>query len=1071
MTYKNAFGRSRRLPGFCLRAIVPIGRGRFSPQHASTFVALLLLTSTAAVPSLWAQGNSGTVVGTIQDASGASVPDAEVSATGVQNRGGLTVRSDGAGYYTIASVPVGTYTITVTKQGFTTTRQEGVEVRVGTQVSVSVKLDVATSSTAVSVTESLVSLDTTSSRTSTTIDNKDFESLAKGRTFNSILALAPGVRNEVKSGTAGVGGIQVDGSSGLENSYYLDGIQSSDPISGALRPQNAVPLDFIRQLDVHTGGFEAEYGGATGGVVTAVIRSGANDFHGLVQFEGTGSSMNAGDRGYWQRSPSNSNAADFFRPKRDNYSILYPEAYLSGPILRNRLFFFGGYNQEIENTTRTINYSAGPRTYTQYRLRNYQVGTLDWAATSRLRVYGSYLYSPFRREGSLPNRDPRVAAPTNDLSIQGGYVPSQTVSTHVSYSITPNLVFDGYYGYKYLNDKDGNYGISPQPYVQYQSAASQSFIPVPSSLNFGSGFNNVTTTLATARDQTSRHQVRGDLSYTTTLFGQQHNFKGGYSFERIGENKFQDYSNGNFQVFWGQRFSRAQVTNATGAYGYYIWQDGVRIDSNVNGRNQGFYLQDNWRIHPRVTINAGIRLENEYLPPYRTTYRGVPVDRPISFGWGDKIVPRLGVAWDVTGDGTWKVSGSFGYFTDIIKYGLAQGSFGGQQWISHVYQLNSPNVLNLSRANPGLLGPEITSYDNRTIDVVDGKWNGVDPEIKPFRSRDINFAVDHRIGSRLTASLRYTRKDIIRAIEDIGVLDADGNEQYIIGNPGFGATRNTGSVYGQKTPNGNFLVPKATRQYDGVEFRVQGQIKGFFIVPSYTWSRLYGNYSGLGNSDEAGRSDPNNNRSFDLPFYYFDQSGSQRNVLGLLGTDRTHSFKLYSSYTVNSRAGATTISVNQLAYSGTPDSTSYIYLSAPTYPYGRGDLHRTPAYLQTDLALFHDFKFTERFALRLSANIQNLWNQGVVIARVSQLNWSGAIPDSALPVNSFFAGYDVRRFVFPGNTDAPYNPIYGRPGAAVANGGGPNPTVGNSSAFAATNPNFGAYQDGRVFRLGLRFTF
>jgi hypothetical protein len=279
----------------------------------------------------------------------------------------------------------------------------------------------------------------------------------------------------------------------------------------------------------------------------------------------------------------------------------------------------------------------------------------------------------------------------------------------------------------------------------------------------------VSTTLATIRDQTTRHGINADLTYLASFFGQQHTFKGGYSWERIGENELSNYTNGRFQVYWGQPFSRASITNVNGIYGYYTWEDGVRVDSNVHGRNQGFYLQDDWRIHPRVTLNIGVRLENEYIPPYLSSYQGYPVDNPISFGWGAKIVPRLGGVWDITGNGKWKLSGSFGYFTDIIKYNLASGSFGGQVCFTHVYQLNNPNVL----SPPGGFAALHTQRHH------------------------------HRNRGQSECWIQREAKSISS------------------GTPGM-APRDTNSVYGQKTPNGKeFLVPKATRQYDGVEFRVK----------------------------------------------------------------------------------------------------------------------------------------------------------------------------------------------------------------------------------------------------------
>lgn len=432
---------------------------------------------TALASSLYAQGTTGSIVGSITDASGASVPGASILATSQRYPEGFKATSDNAGYYSIVSVPVDNYLLTVTKPGFITVKQYDLNVTVSSQVTASIRLQVATTTTAVEVTETAVSLDTTSSRTDTTISSKTFDSFAKGRTFNSILAIAPGVRYEPKSGTAGVAGIQVDGSSGLENTYYIEGIQSNDPINGSLRQQQAVPLDFLDQVEVRTGGFEAEFGGAIGGVITTVIKSGSNQFHGMAALEGTGAPMNASDRGYWQRNPANNLLPDFYAPKKDDYSILYPSFNLGGPILKDRLFFFAGYNPEIENTHRTINYASGARTFDQYYLRQYLVGKVDYHASSKLTVNSSWLWSPVRRQGTLPNRDPRVAAPSNDLSIQGGFRPAQSFNGSATYTISPRLILTARYGYKYLNDKDSNYGLSGAPFVTYQSASSTAYRP------------------------------------------------------------------------------------------------------------------------------------------------------------------------------------------------------------------------------------------------------------------------------------------------------------------------------------------------------------------------------------------------------------------------------------------------------------------------------------------------------------------------------------------------------------------------------------------------------------------
>src|SRR5439155_15486889 len=212
----------------------------------------------------------------------------------------------------------------------------------------------------------------------------------------------------------------------------------------------------------------------------------------------------------------------------------------------------------------------------------------------------------------------------------------------------------------------------------------------------------------------------------------------------------------------------------------------------------------------------------------------------------------LGGAWDVRGDGRWKVSGSFGLFYDIVKLSMTQSATGANIFFVTAYKLDDPDYTKLSKTNPGALGAQIGRYDNRKILITpDGKWAGINKDVKPSASREFTVSLDHQLSARVTAGLRYTRKDLLRALEDISVLDAAGNELLFRDNPGYGRTRSDPQhIFDLKTPNGQeFLFPKAVRRYDGVEFRIQGQMRSLQLLASYTWSRLFGNYAGLSNSD------------------------------------------------------------------------------------------------------------------------------------------------------------------------------------------------------------------------------
>jgi hypothetical protein len=146
-------------------------------------------------------------------------------------------------------------------------------------------------------------------------------------------------------------------------------------------------------------------------------------------------------------------------------------------------------------------------------------------------------------------------------------------------------------------------------------------------------------------------------------------------------------------------------------------------------------------------------------------------------------------------------------------------------------------------------------------------------------------------------------------------------------------------------------------------------------------------------------------------------------------------------------------------------------MTAPTFPFGRGDMGRMPAFTQTDMNLSHTFSIGERLGLKLEANAINLLNQAAVISRVTQMNFNGNITRDQLPLSGFFAGYKLSDYVRPGLSN--YNAIYGLPGSDPVDGGvmyhGGKSDL--SSAYLINNPGFGAYQGPRSFRFALRLTF
>jgi hypothetical protein len=1013
-----------------------------------------------AAPMALAQENTGAVSGTVKDPGGAVIPGAKVTLSGPALVRPLEATSDKEGSYTFPKVPAGIYTVTVGQTGFKTVKSEDVNVVLGQTSRVDVALAAGAVTESVTITATSEVIDVTSSKAATNITEKFVDITPKGRQFHSLLVVAPGVRAEPKSGSFGVGGFQINGASGSENTFVVDGVDVSDVRRGALRSNDSLPFEFVREVQVKTAGFEAEYSGTMGGVVNVVSRSGSDEFHGDGWLQMNGAALNSRPRGFWQRTAADPTKNEFFRQREDEYRTFFPGFTLGGPLIKERLNFFTGYTADLNRIERTTPFLVGTKTTTRRLISHRGVARLDYAPTQKFQINTSYFWNPVKRIGDLSGVDPRVAPPSTDFSIRGGYVPASNYTASATYTVNPNLILEGRYGYKYLNDKDGNYGLSGDPWLRWnvsslpvivsQNKISQAdYDKIPTQYRQASGYANVASTFGIIRDITTRHNVYLNANYLTNWFGQRHSFKGGYALNRLNNDVFDNYTNGRFEILFGEAISRGSVQGVRGTYGYYIWRDGVRHNAQVSSRNQGYYAQDSWQMLKNVTLNLGVRFENEFLPPYTKEVAGNKVPNPISFGWGDKIAPLLGGAWDVLGNGKWKISASYGQYYDLMKYELARGSFGGDYWHDHYYRLNDPDLSKLNLANPAALAggtPKVLDVDNRTVPInAQGQLDGIDPDIKPMSSRQYSVALDHEIKPGLIFNVRYTRNRLVRGIEDIGVLDAEENEVYTIGNPGFGST----DAKKFTTASGVPLTPKAVRNYDGVEFRLDGRFSEGYLKrlnynASYTYSRLWGNWGGLANSDENGRSDPNVSRAFDLAPSNFNSKG--QNAFGLLATDRPHTFKLFLNYAQpwGGKSGETLFSINQIAYSGTPLSSTAGFI-VPVFFNDRGDLGRTPALTQTDFLISHTINLSERVKMKFDANITNLFNQASVFNVDPAFNRNGDL-SAKLSVTDFYkGGWNVNNLV---------NPVAG--------------------AAPAKNINYGfptAYQGIRDVRLGMRLQF
>ena len=427
------------------------------------------------------------------------------------------------------------------------------------------------------------------------------------------------------------------------------------------------------------------------------------------------------------------------------------------------------------------------------------------------------------------------------------------------------------------------------------------------------------------------------------------------------------YPNDNIDFYWGQDYVIYGQEDVVykGDYGIYV----VNFAENrppgpdigrfgkIASYRTAFYLQDSWTIAEKLTLNFGLRAEREDVP----SYSDIPEFSGTVLTWDffDKLAPRVGLIYDVFGDTSLKLFGSYSIYYDVLKLALADGAYGAVRDRYNYYTLDDPKWWTYGAGN----------YPGTFINREDGylpSFNETDRKMKAMSQREISFGAEKKINDDLSVTARIVRKSLRHAIEDIGV-ETPGGTIWWIGNPGYGVTltQKNGGVFDNKYPD----TPKSKREYAAVNIALDKRFSNNWMAGlSYTWSRLWGNYSGLANTAE-GQLYPNELSLYDSWYRAFDKH--LKSLDGVLWTDRTHFIKFFGSYTFDF---GLTLGLVSNARSGVPISKR---VNAPGYWFPDGFLTdgRTPFLWTTDLFAEYALHLGKNQVM-FSLNVSNLLNAG-----------------------------------------------------------------------------------------------
>src|SRR5262245_15012166 len=855
-------------------------------NNSLTFFRLLAY-SMALTAAANAQ-SAGTIHGTVKDHAGLPIPGAEVTAILEERGANRRLATDTEGNYVLAALPVGTYTIRVRAQGFKLFERRGVGLTANQNARIDLSLEVGEVSDSVSVTADASLVDSRSSTVGALIDSRRVTELPiDGRNIIALAVILPGVSDvaapQTFTGDRSGPTVSVSGSRGNANQFLFDGA----PFNALFRNtgQNYPPPDALREVQLLTNSYSAEYGRNSGAIFNVVTKSGTNQIRGSA----------------WEFHRNHKlNARNFFLPTKSKLIQNQFGFTLGGPIRKDKLFVFGSY-EGLRIRPASLSTSAFPLTEAERRgdfsssstpvrdplggeFPNKQIPISRFDPVAARVISMGLMPLPNRSDGqfvtsfSTPQNnntylirlDQNLGRHTLDghynqnsaaeLSFAGNiptYLPasreakSYSVTAGDTFTLRPNLLNVARLSYNRFRASIAN--LNSLHHSDLGGNLPLFGPKIPPVLNVS---GRVTLGNNSAVDSFQINQAY-QVSDNTTWTRHNHTVKTGFELSRL------RYGNESFFLTMGEfNFTGAITGNAAADFllgqAQSMMVASPALISDQKQTNTNFFIQDDWRIHPRLTLNLGLRYElslpwtdrrglgvvlrpgqqSAVLPsaPVGMLFPGDP-GVPPGLVETDKnnFAPRFGFAWSPFSDNRTSVRGAYGIFYESINGDIVQWT--SSQPFRYTFTFQRP----FSLTDPLRGQPPIPLEVNLTNPVFVGRQQLflADPHLRSPYVQQFNLNIQREVIPDLAIQIGYVGRlgrKLLMTIESNPAVFAPGASLQNLD------PRRILQPYGSL----NRITSQANTSYHALQLAVTKRYsQGFSLQGAYTFSRSLDMFSGI----------------------------------------------------------------------------------------------------------------------------------------------------------------------------------------------------------------------------------